>query len=505
MIRLVLPAILLALWWALARWGAFPAILLPAPQAVLESAWSMAASGELLRHVLASLARVGTGFLIAAGAALVLAFLFFRKPAAERFSAPVLESLRVVPPLALIPLLILWLGIDEGPKLSIVVLSSFFPVHVAALGAFRNAANEWGELIETLRLTPAEAMRHVLLPGASSELLRGIRVGFGYAWRALVGAELLAAASGLGYLIEDAGALGQTDRVIVGILVIALLGIAADVLLMRLLNALVPRAGQSIRKDSLSEQSVRDEERKESERLLRKLPAVRFEGVTKRYPTVTPLDNLTLTLEAGCVTALLGRSGCGKTTLLKLAAGLSEPDEGGITGIDGAESAVVFQAPKLLPWKSVAENIGLALLHEAEEPAVRRARVERALALVGLAGRSDEAPDHLSGGQAQRAALARALVRRPELLLLDEPFGALDALTRSQLQRECAMLFNRDPMTVLLITHDVREAVLLADRILVMDSGRMVVSIDVEAPRPRRIGDPALAALEETLLARLLG
>lgn len=500
-LRLLLPFLLLVLWWAASRSGEIPAILLPTPERVLTSAWGMAVTGELWSHTVASLARVAAGFAVATAAALGLAFLFFRFPRTEDFSSGVIEALRVVPPLALIPLLILWLGIDEGPKLAIVILSSFFPVHVAALGALRGAACEWGELIEALRLTPREALKHVLLPGAAPELLRGIRVGFGYAWRALVGAELLAAASGLGYLIEDASALGQTDRVLVGILVIALLGIAADALLMRALERLVPKPQDSARLRSAQERAPSDVKDAEG---TPEAVSVRFVGVTKRYPKATPLSNLSFTLEAGRVTALLGRSGCGKTTLLKIAAGLIAPDEGRVEGRP-ARTAIVFQSPKLLPWKSLAENVALALLHEPLSEDERLQRSVSALAMVGLGERAGDAPGALSGGQAQRAALARALVTRPRLLLLDEPFGALDALTRSALQRECAKLFTADAMTVLLITHDVREAVLLADRIHVMEAGGLTDAEEVRAERPRSVASREVAELEERLLSKLLG
>ena len=235
--------------------------------------------------------------------------------------------------------------------------------------------------------------------------------------------------------------------------------------------------------------------------------AVQFSDVTKRYDApsgvITPVSNLTLRVRAGEITVLLGRSGCGKTTLLRLASGLLSPDAGRVTTEPAeAVSAVVFQDPRLLPWKTAEENVALALLDRPRDEARRRART--ALARVGLAGREGSRPSALSGGQAQRVALARALAVDPDILLLDEPFGALDALTREELQNECARLLTTQGMTVLMITHDVREAVRLADRILIQSRGGIVDDIEVTLPRPRSERTEAVISLENAILKRLL-
>ena len=163
---------------------------------------------------------------------------------------------------------------------------------------------------------------------------------------------------------------------------------------------------------------------------------------------------------------------------------------------------VVFQTPMLLPWKTVRENVELALLPLAPEE--RRVKAESALALAGLLDRAQDWPQNLSGGQQQRVGFARALARSPQLLLMDEPFGALDALTRSELQLECVRIFAETKMTVLMITHDVREAVAMADRIALMARGVIDSGVDVPATKPRRLSDPATAALEERILGRLM-
>ena len=224
--------------------------------------------------------------------------------------------------------------------------------------------------------------------------------------------------------------------------------------------------------------------------------AVEVRGLTREFGTNSVLRNLDLQLRPGEFTALLGRSGSGKSTLLRTLAGLDPAPEGTVTVPEAR--AVVFQEPRLLPWKRVWQNVALGLrLPDA------RKRAEEALEEVGLGHRLKAWPLTLSGGEAQRAALARALVRAPKLLLLDEPFAALDALTRLRMQAMVAALWQAHQPAVLLVTHDVDEAVLLADRILVLEHGRIALDTSINLPRPRRHAMPGFNALRASLLDAL--
>ncbi|MDI4664992.1 ABC transporter ATP-binding protein [Xanthobacter autotrophicus] len=217
--------------------------------------------------------------------------------------------------------------------------------------------------------------------------------------------------------------------------------------------------------------------------------AVRVFGLRRAYGPRVVIDRLDLTIRRGEFVALLGESGCGKTTLLRALAGLDPIDGGRIEA--PKRPAVVFQEPRLLPWDSLWRNVALGLPAEGA-----REKAAAALAEVGLGGRLDDWPRNLSGGQAQRVALARALVQQPELLLLDEPFAALDALTRIRMHVLVKDLVARHRPGVLLVTHDVEEAIALADRILVMRGGAIAAE-----HRPSVPGLPA--ATRATLLAEL--
>lgn len=228
-------------------------------------------------------------------------------------------------------------------------------------------------------------------------------------------------------------------------------------------------------------------------------------GLSKAFAGKPVLRRLDLRVRAGEFVAIVGRSGCGKSTLLRLIAGLEAPDSGVVAF--GGESRptvrMMYQEPRLLPWARIGANVevGLGALRGKPEGA-RRAL--SALASVGLADRSRDWPSTLSGGQKQRVALARALVSSPHVLALDEPLGALDALTRIEMQRLLEAMWLADGFTAVLVTHDVAEAVALADRIVLIENGAVALDAPVDLPRPRRRGSAEFGALEETVLDRLL-
>ncbi|ELY3456422.1 aliphatic sulfonates ABC transporter ATP-binding protein [Cronobacter sakazakii] len=229
-----------------------------------------------------------------------------------------------------------------------------------------------------------------------------------------------------------------------------------------------------------------------------------LEGVTKRYGVKTILNALDLHIPAGQFVAVVGRSGGGKSTLLRLLAGLETPDGGELRAgnaplADAREDTrMMFQDARLLPWKKVLDNVGLGLRGDWR-PAARQALEE-----VGLADRANDWPAALSGGQKQRVALARALIHRPGLLLLDEPLGALDALTRLEMQELIVSLWREHGFTVLLVTHDVSESVAMAERVLLIEDGKIGLDMAVELPHPRHHGTPRLAELEARVLNRVM-
>ena len=233
--------------------------------------------------------------------------------------------------------------------------------------------------------------------------------------------------------------------------------------------------------------------------------AISVRGLEKHYGERQVLRGLSLDIARGSFVAIVGRSGCGKSTLLRIVAGLEQAD-GGKLDVGTASCAceqrpdirLMFQDARLLPWKSVIDNVRLGLPRSAL-PAARAA-----LRDVGLEDRARDWPVALSGGQRQRVALARALVHRPQLLLLDEPLGALDALTRIEMHALIERLWREHGFTALLVTHDVQEAVALADRVVVIEDGAIGLDQAVALPRPRARGSQAFAALEDRVLTQVL-
>ena len=248
--------------------------------------------------------------------------------------------------------------------------------------------------------------------------------------------------------------------------------------------------------------------------------AVGISALRKSYGAREVLRGVDLQLRPGEFVAIVGRSGCGKSTLLRALAGLEQADSGGIAfgatasgavgegaGPRPAELRIMFQEARLLPWKTVLENVALGLPHALNAAAA-------ALSTVGLGERADDWPSALSGGQKQRVALARALVHQPQVLLLDEPLGALDALTRIEMQQLIESLWLARGFTAVLVTHDVSEAVALADRVLLIEDGAIALDVVIDLPRPRAAargagqdgaaGAAAFAALEQRILSHVL-
>jgi len=228
--------------------------------------------------------------------------------------------------------------------------------------------------------------------------------------------------------------------------------------------------------------------------------ALNLQSVSKSFGARQVLHDVQLELRPGEFVAIVGRSGCGKSTLLRAIAGLETADKGSIklgAGNLASSIRIMFQEARLLPWKTVLENVAIGLPRSLNAAAAT-------LATVGLAERADDWPAELSGGQRQRVALARALLHEPQLLLLDEPLGALDALTRIEMQQLIESLWLSRGFTAVLVTHDVQEALALADRVVLIEDGRITLDMQVDLPRPRARGNAAFAALEQRLLGRIL-
>jgi sulfonate transport system ATP-binding protein len=228
---------------------------------------------------------------------------------------------------------------------------------------------------------------------------------------------------------------------------------------------------------------------------------------SRRYGARTVLDHLSLQIESGEIVSLVGPSGCGKSTLLRIVAGLDRQYQGEVrlNGVPqqgpSSQIGVIFQEPRLLPWLTVADNVGF----EAGRHGGRDPRVQQLLAEVGLAGHENALPKALSGGMAQRVAIARGLFSQPDLLLLDEPFSAVDAMTRMRLQALLLSVARAHGTAALLVTHDLDEALYLSDRVLLMAPapGRIDREYRVARPRPRDRRDPVLLDLRAQLLERL--
>jgi sulfonate transport system ATP-binding protein len=270
---------------------------------------------------------------------------------------------------------------------------------------------------------------------------------------------------------------------------------------------------EALRFDPITAEALTREDFVEQARTARHPPkgarrglSLTIRGLRKSFGDNAVLRGIDLHIPSGQFVAIVGRSGCGKSTLLRLIAGLEKADAGTIAFDEETrreDIRVMFQEPRLLPWSRVLGNVEVGLGRD-RGMADAKARAAQALVEVGLDSKRDQWPAELSGGQKQRVALARALVSQPRVLAFDEPLGALDALTRISMQQLLERVWRDQGFTAILVTHDVTEAVALADRVLIIEEGRIAHDLDVSITRPRERGAGDLAALEGTILRELL-
>ena len=482
----------LALGWEVIVWlGWSNGRLVPPPSKLFATIAELARSGELTRHVVATLTRVAAGFGFGVIVGTVLGAVSGYWALARRLLDPTVQALRAVPSIAWIPLFILWLGIFETSKVALIAVGVFFPVYLGVMGAILSVDRKIVEVGRTFRLSGPAMIRRIMLPAVLPAYVVALRVGLGLGWMFVIAAEFMGASEGLGYLVIDGQQLGKTR---------------AD-----------SRGDYHIRR-SRQDRGLADRDCLRSAVALagclwpsrRSSLMLVLERLGKTYPNgVHALERFSADIRLGEIVAIIGGSGCGKSTLLRAVAGLDRATTGTVTLDETAITAphakigIIFQEPRLLPWLSVADNIGFGL---SELPAaVRREKVARALERVGLADKANAWPRELSGGQAQRVAIARALVPLPEVLLLDEPFSALDAFTRRDLQDHLLDLWNDTRPTLALVTHDVDEAVVLADRVLVMRPrpGRLFEEIKINLARPRDRNSPLFDNFKRRVLTAL--
>src|SRR3984893_13758812 len=458
-----------ALYEAMAQSGLFPAVLLPTLPKIGRPLLDLIGDRTMFRHALYTLARVMLGFALAIVVGLPLGILMARFRAVENFVMPLASALMPIPSLAWVPVFILWFGLGDTVTILIVFYAAMFPMLLQT----------WTDVcaVNPLLLRAAGAMGadegalfwKVIIPGASPFIITGLRQAFLRAWIAVVGAEMLAASDwGLGWVIFDAKESLTADVMLASLAMIGLIGFVFERLVFGSIErATVVRWGMVQTARGPPEQS--DEV----------MPHIEAANVALIYDTpsgrVPAVEDVSFGIETSEFLCIVGPSGCGKSSLLNIIAGFLTPTRGEIriggrpvTG-HGLDRGVVFQDfAQLFPWRTALGNVTFGLEMKGVAKAEREELARRQLALVKLEKFAQSYPHHLSGGMQQRVAIARALAYNPSVLLMDEPFAALDALTRDEMQRLLADVWRETRKTVVYVTHNVAEAVFLADRVLVM-------------------------------------
>lgn len=518
-LQVIVVLLLLLLWeWLVA---VYPKTLVPKPSQCFVALFALAKEGILLPDLLASLERVTVGFTIAVSLGIAIGFLLGLVPVLKTTFNVIFELFRPVPPIAWIPIAVALMGIGDASAWFVIFVGAFYPVLTNTLLGISSVERLHIEAAKVLGATRIRSFLDVIWPSSLPSLFAGLRVGLGFAWMCVVAAEMFAARSGLGYEIQLNRQLFQLDRVVAGMIAIAVVGFLMSRIMAQLEWFFVPWRREYLAKDYFATAVLP----KPSLLTMGNVPrsrgssadkidsghvipendslaawgnlegtSVKIEKVKFAYQDGVPvLHGISMDVKPGEIFCILGTSGCGKSTLLRLLAGLETKYSGSIV-IGGEKLAghrsditMVFQNFSLFPWKTVEKNVSFAIEKRNIKKSLVLREANEMLDLVGLTNKAHAYPHQLSGGQQQRVAFARAIATRPRLLLLDEPFSALDSLTRETLQDEVSRLFKRTGLTVIMVTHDISEAIFMADRIAIMSltGGTLLQEFNILALRPR--------------------
>lgn len=467
-------------WQVLHAWSGLPERILPAPTTIVTSA---AASWPSLRAAAWATGIEGiAGMLVGIAAGVIIALATSLWPRVSHVAMPILVVSQTIPLVAIAPLMVIWMGFTMASKIVVVAVFTAFPVAIALLRGLGHVPSSLTDPLAVAGASPLWILIHARLPWAHTHLFSGIRIAATYAFASAATAEFMGAKRGLGVFLLSAQSSFRTDLVFAGA--------GTLVLMTLLLYALVAAAEAVTSRRSLPSPWKRTKGSRSV------VPGrIDIADVSKTYRSsrgnVRALERASLGVAEGKIAAVVGPSGCGKSTLLRIAAGLEQADHAlGHAQADSSVScALMPQSDSLVPWLSVRDNV--ALPHVLAGVLKRDARAQAQAALEGLAlgSFSSHRPDELSGGMRARVAFARTMLTPASAILLDEPFGALDALTRADVCDWLAGILDEESRTTVIVTHDIREAVQLADTVHVM-SGRPgyitdVIPIDLPHPRGR--------------------
>lgn len=471
-------AAVVAAWQALHDLARLPDRVLPAPATILASAAARSSSLACAAWTTAAEGMAGMAVGIAAG--MLLAFAASLWPRAARVAAPILVVSQTIPLIAVAPLMVIWMGFSMASKIVVVAVFTAFPVALALLRGLNLTPGALTDPLAVAGASRAWMMIHARLPWAHAHLFSGIRIAATYAFASAATAEFMGAKRGLGVFLLSAQASFRTDLVFAGagtlvvmtLLLYGLVGAAEALTSRRRLPS--PRGRRTPGEDLAP-------------------GPIALDNIAKTYDSsrgaIRALHGASLAVPAGRVAAVVGPSGCGKSTLIRIVAGLEAPDSASEeTRAKGrACGALMPQSDSLAPWLCVRDNVAIPLVLAGTSKKDARNAAQAALEDLGLGGFASHRPEELSGGMRARIAFARTMLTPAHAILLDEPFGALDALTRATACDWLAGVLHENPRTTVIVTHDILEAVQLADEVHVMSErpGRVTRSIPIDLPRPR--------------------